>query len=133
MRVQNEKGIIMVSVLADCGGQGIKAASLLLSGQRANEGPPSALSQQFTLRRMKLGAPRPLGVLGQRATVKQCSIFPHTYWSKWKKTPRSLQCAEEEEEQAEMFCESRRKTSSVPAAEAHQAFNSRVCTQPISS
>lgn len=49
----------------------IKAASLLLSGQRANEGPLSALSQQFTLRRMKLAARRPLGVLGQRANIKQ--------------------------------------------------------------
>lgn len=58
---------------------------MLLSGQRANEGPLSALSQQFTLRRMKLGAGRPLGVLGQRANIKQWSIFPHTYWCKERK------------------------------------------------
>lgn len=54
-----------------------KAASLLLSGQGANEGPLGALSLRFTLRRMKLGSRRPLGVLGQRANIKQWRIFPH--------------------------------------------------------
>lgn len=53
----------------------IKAASLLLNGHRANEGPLSALSQQFTPRRMKLGARCPLCVLGQRANIKQ---YTHT-------------------------------------------------------
>lgn len=63
----------------------IKAASLLLSGQRANEGPPSALSQQFTPRRMRLGAARPLGVLGQGANAKQWRLFPHTSRSETRK------------------------------------------------
>lgn len=78
--MQKENGIMSMCVTRLRRTERIKAASLLLSGQRANEGPLSALSQQFTLRRMKPGARRPLGVLGQRANIKQWSIFPHTHW-----------------------------------------------------
>ncbi|TNN58757.1 COUP transcription factor 2 [Liparis tanakae] len=66
---------------------------MLLSGssfnwpQRANEGPPTALSQQFTRRRMKLGAARPLGVLGQRQTMEH---VPTHVQVRDKNMPRSI-------------------------------------------
>lgn len=65
--------------------EGIKAASLLLNGHRANEGPLSALSQQFTPRRMKLAARYPLCALGQRGNIKQYThAHAHTHNSEKK-------------------------------------------------
>lgn len=78
--------------------RGLRQLLLLLSGHRANEGPLSALSRPFTLRRMKPGAPRPLGVPGQRASVKQRSAFPHTYESRREPAGRAEPGLREDDE-----------------------------------